>query len=121
MSKPEVADEKVSDQPERRQFTPEYKLRFLQEIDQRRGEGRGVVGEILRREGLYASQVASWRSSLEEVIAIGLPERKRGRKVDPFKLEGLIKRYLLRDWNDTMLSDYGRGVMTISSISECEG
>ena len=83
MSKPEVVDEKVSDQPERRQFTPEYKLRILQEIDKRSGEGKGVVGEILRREGLYASQIASWRSSLEEVIAKGLPERKRGRKVDP--------------------------------------
>jgi len=83
MSNPEVTDEKVPDQPERRQFTPEYKLRILQEIDKRRGEGKGVVGEILRREGLYSSQVASWRSSLEEVIAKGLPERKRGRKADP--------------------------------------
>ena len=100
MSKPEMADERVSDQPERRQFTPEYKLRILQEIDQRRGEGKGVVGEFLRREGLYASQVASWRSSLEEVIAKGLPERKRGRKVDPAltykkqaeKLERQLKR-----------------------------
>jgi transposase len=76
-------DEKVVDLPIRRQFTPEYKLRILQEIDRRRDEGKGVVGEILRREGLYASQVASWRASLEEVIAHGLPERKRGRKVDP--------------------------------------
>lgn len=83
MSNPEATDEKVPDQPERRQFTPEYKLRILQEIDKRRGEGKGVVGEILRREGLYSSQVASWRSSLEEVIARGLPERKRGRKADP--------------------------------------
>jgi transposase len=100
MPEPEMADERVSDQPERRQFMPEYKLRSLQEIDQRRGEGKGVVGEILRREGLYASQVASWRSSLEEVIAKGLPERKRGRKVDPSltyrkqaeKLERQLKR-----------------------------
>jgi len=100
MSKPEMADERVNDQPERRQFTPEYKLRILQEIDQRRGEGKGVIGEILRREGLYASQVASWRSSLEEVIAKGLPERKRGRKVDSAltykkqaeKLERQLKR-----------------------------
>ena len=100
MSMPEMVDEKVSDQPERRQFRPEYKLRILQEIDQRRGEGKGVVGEILRREGLYASQVASCRSSLEEAIAKGLPERKRGRKVDPAltykkqaeKLERQLKR-----------------------------
>lgn len=64
-------------------MTPEYKLRILQEIDSRRSEGKGVVGEILRREGIYASQVASWRNSLEEVIANGLPEKKRGRKKDP--------------------------------------
>ena len=76
-------DEKVADLPVRRQFSPEYKLRILQEIDKRRDEGKGVVGEILRREGLYASQVASWRASLEEVIANGFPERKRGRKADP--------------------------------------
>jgi transposase len=83
MEEPIARDEKVVDLPIRRQFTPEYKLRILQEIDRRRDEGKGVVGEILRREGLYASQVASWRASLEEVIAHGLPERKRGRKIDP--------------------------------------
>lgn len=83
MASNEVPDEKIQDQPIRRKFSPEYKLRILQEIDSRRDEGRGVVGEILRREGLYASQIVTWRSSLEEVLATGFPERKRGRKVDP--------------------------------------
>ena len=40
MSNPEATDEKVPDQPERRQFTPEYKLRILQEIDKRRGKSK---------------------------------------------------------------------------------
>lgn len=44
---------------------------------------RGVIGEILRRECLYASQVASWKNSLEEVITKGLPEKLRGRRKDP--------------------------------------
>jgi len=74
--------ERVLDQPIRRKFPPEYKLRILQEIDNSKDE-RGAVGKILRREGLFASQVASWRRSLEEVIAHGFPERKRGRKKDP--------------------------------------
>lgn len=39
------------------------------------------MGEILRREGIYASQVASWRNSLEEVIANGLPEKKEAEKL----------------------------------------
>jgi len=96
----EVVGERVSDQPQRRKFTPEYKLRVLQEIDSRKDEGHGVVGEILRREGLYASQVASWRNTLEEVIARGLPERKRGRKKDPalvYKQENeKLQRQVLR-------------------------
>ena len=74
--------ERVNDQPIRRKFSPEYKLRILQEIDKSREE-RGAVGKILRREALFASQVASWRNSLEEVIAHGFPEKKRGRKLDP--------------------------------------
>jgi transposase-like protein len=96
----EGVGEKVADQPQRRRFTPEYKLRILQEIDSRKDEGHGVVGAILRREGLYASQVASWRNTLEEVIANGLPERKRGRKKDPalaYKQENeKLLRQLLR-------------------------
>jgi transposase len=83
MSADKPRSEKVPDQPLRRKFTPEYKLRILQEIDSRRDEKHGVVGEILRREGLFASQVASWRNSLEEVIAKELPEKRRGRKQDP--------------------------------------
>jgi transposase len=96
----EVGGERVSDQPQRRKISPEYKLRILQEIDSRKEEGHGVVGEILRREGLYASQVASWRNTLEEVIAHGLPERKRGRKKDPalvYKQENeKLQRQVLR-------------------------
>jgi len=83
MSKKEPSSEMVKDSPERRKLSPEYKLRILQEIDSRRGESKGIVGEILRREGLYASQVASWKNSLEEVIAKGLPDKQRGRRKDP--------------------------------------
>ena len=81
-----LEDKRPSEQVEsgvtRRKFSPEYKLKILQEIDASKDE-RGSVGKILRREGLFASQVASWRRTLEEVIAHGFPERKRGRKVDP--------------------------------------
>lgn len=76
-----VKPEKIEDKPGRRQFSPEYKLKVLQEIDGRREE-RGSVGEILRREGLYASQVASWKRDLEEAIA-GVKSKRRGPKADP--------------------------------------
>jgi transposase len=42
----------------RRQFSGEYKRRVLEEVDRARP---GEIGLILRREGLYSSQLAKWR------------------------------------------------------------
>ena len=77
-----AVSERVEDKPGRRQYQPEYKLRILQEIDANRGT-RGAIGEILRREGLYASQVAMWKRDLEAQLAEGIKARKRGPKADP--------------------------------------
>ena len=52
------SSERVDDKPKRRQYSPEYKLRILQEIDGSREE-RGAVGRIIRREGLYAGMSPS--------------------------------------------------------------
>jgi len=74
--------EQIEDKPGRRRFEPEYKLRILQEVDANRDK-RGAIGEILRREGLYASQVAVWKRELESQLAEGIKARKRGPKPDP--------------------------------------
>lgn len=74
--------EQIEDKPGRRRFEPEYKLRILQEVDANRDK-RGAIGEILRREGLYASQVAVWKRELEAQLAEGIQSRKRGPKPDP--------------------------------------
>jgi transposase-like protein len=79
-SKQLTSHQKIEDKPGRRQFSPEYKLKILLEIDGRREE-RGSMGEILRREGLYARQVTSWKRDLEEAIA-GFKSKKRGPKAD---------------------------------------
>lgn len=42
----------------RRRFTGEYKRRILAEVERARA---GEIGLILRREGLYSSQLAVWR------------------------------------------------------------
>ena len=42
----------------RRTFTATYKRRILDEVDR---AGTGEIGLILRREGLYSSQLAVWR------------------------------------------------------------
>ena len=67
--------------PKRRQQSAEYKLRILQELDA--CSGKGEIGAVLRREGLYSSLVSKWREQREKGSLNGLSGQKRGPKVDP--------------------------------------
>lgn len=67
--------------PKRRQHTAEYKLRILREVDE--CTGKGEVGAILRREGLYSSLISKWREQREQGSLNGLGGQRRGPKVDP--------------------------------------
>lgn len=68
----------VDDKPKRRVFEPQYKLEILERLEECRGK-RGAVGELLRKEGLYAAQVAKWREETEEALS-GALQKKRGPK-----------------------------------------
>ncbi len=77
-------DPEVTERGKRRRFTAEYKLRILRKADACKGDGD--VGALLRREGLYSSQLAAWRRQRDELTKAGLKARKRGPKamvVDP--------------------------------------
>ncbi|RLE17766.1 MAG: IS3 family transposase, partial [Acidobacteria bacterium] len=52
-------DPEVSEKATRRRFSAKYKLRILAEIDACREKGQ--TGAILRREGLYSSNLTKWR------------------------------------------------------------
>ena len=43
-------------------------------------KGDGDVAALLRREGLYSSQLSSWRRQRDEIAKVGMTSRKRGRK-----------------------------------------
>jgi transposase len=43
----------------------------------------GQLGALLRREGLYSSNLTSWRRQREKGILSGLTPKKRGRKNKP--------------------------------------
>src|SRR6266496_3978041 len=72
-----LANPEVVERPRRRRFTGAYKLRIVQEADAAI-EFR-QVGALLRREGLYSSQLAAWRRARDAgaLSALGQP---RGRK-----------------------------------------
>src|SRR6266545_8255792 len=65
---------------ERRHFTAPYKQQILDEIDHC---APGQIGSILRREGLYSSNLTKWREERRQGQLKGLTARQRGRKPDP--------------------------------------
>jgi transposase-like protein len=77
-------DVEVPAKATRRRFPAEYKRRILKEADACTRPGE--IGALLRREGLYSSQLADWRHARERGELDALSPRKRGRKpkgVDP--------------------------------------
>lgn len=75
------ADSEVLERPRRRRFTAVYKLRIVQEADA--AAEFKQVGALLRREGLYSSQLAVWRR-LRDTGALDALGQPRGRKpADP--------------------------------------
>ena len=70
----------VMAKPTRRRYTAEYKLRILREAEV--SSGRGELGALLRREGLYSSNLTAWRKQRERGELEGL-SRKRGPAPKP--------------------------------------
>ena len=69
------AEVEVMAKPTRRRYTAEYKLKVLREAEAL--SGRGEIGALLRREGLYSSNLTQWRKQRERGELEGL-SRKRG-------------------------------------------
>jgi len=79
-----VPDSEVPEKPVRRRFTAEYKRRILREAEACKEQGR--LGALLRREGLYSSNLTTWRRQAERGTLEALSPKKRGpkeKKLDP--------------------------------------
>jgi len=73
-----VPDPEVRERAVRRRFMAEYKLRILKEAES--CTGRGQLGALLRREGLYSTNLITWKRQLEKGTLAALSPRKRGPK-----------------------------------------
>lgn len=76
----ETPSTEVVAKAKRRQYTAEYKLRILRELDG--SQGQGETGALLRREGLYSSHLTEWRRQRVSGELDGLTAQKRGPKPD---------------------------------------
>lgn len=78
----ELPESQVSPDPQlekrtRRRFSTEYKVRIVAEADACR---HGELGELLRRERLYSSQIQQWRRELRDSGIDGLSKSRPGPK-----------------------------------------
>jgi transposase len=65
--------------PSRRRFTAEYKRSILDQAAA--AQDSGVVGALLRREGLYCSHLTTWKRQRKQGEIAALTPQKRGPKV----------------------------------------
>ncbi len=87
---PAKVDPEVKAKPVRRKFSAEYKRRILEEADACAEAGQ--IGALLRREGLYSSNLTHWRQQLVEGSLKALSPKKRGPKPDPVAAENAALR-----------------------------
>ncbi len=74
----------VSERPQRRRFTVEYKRSILRQADACKEPGE--IGALLRREGLYSSHLTTWRRARDRGELAALSPKPRGPQqqvVDP--------------------------------------
>lgn len=70
-----IPDPEVPAKATRRRFTSEYKRRILNEAD-----ACTDLGALLRREGLYSSNLSTWQRHRDRGVLTALSPKKRGRK-----------------------------------------
>jgi transposase-like protein len=68
----------VPEKARRRTFDRAYRLRIVEEADGCTEPGQ--IGELLRRESLYSSQLSNWRRQRVEGSLSETNSKKRGRK-----------------------------------------
>ena len=78
LGEPNAPDPEVLENKPRRRFSAKYKLRILNEADACTEPGQ--IGALLRREGLYSSNLTTWRRQRDEGQVKGLSPKRRGRK-----------------------------------------
>lgn len=73
-----VPESEVLEKAIRRKYPGDYKLRILTEAETCTQSGQ--LGALLRREGLYSSNLTTWRRQKDQGMLAALSPKKRGRK-----------------------------------------
>jgi transposase len=111
---PNRPDPEVLEKKPRRRFTAKYKLRILAEVDT--CTNPGDIGALLRREGLYYSNIYTWQRQKEKGALKGLTPKKRGRK--KHEVNPLAKRVAELERDNTKLAKKLKQAETIIEVQK---
>ncbi len=107
-------DPEVLEKKPRRRFTAKYKLSILAEVDT--CTKPGDIGALLRREGLYYSNIHSWQRQQQKGALKGLAPKKRGRK--KHEVNPLAKRVAELERDNTKLAKKLKQAETIIEVQK---
>lgn len=103
------ADPEVLAKASRRRFTTDYKLKILRQADA--CPDSKSLGALLRREGLYSSNLVTWRKQRDRGVLIALSPKKRGRKESGSPLQAEVD--MLRKENNRLTKRLKRAELII--------
>jgi transposase-like protein len=83
-------DPEVTEKGRRRRFTAAYKSDIVRQALACRESGE--IGALLRREGLYSSQLSKWRAQYERGASQALADDTRGRRSTRNPLDEEVQR-----------------------------
>lgn len=107
-------DTEVRARRKRRSFSKETKLRILKEIDQSTKPGQ--IGAILRREGLYYSNIVAWREQMERGKLSKKLNTRALKQISELQKEN---RKLIRELNQSkIIIDIQKKILAILEESE---
>ena len=108
-------DSEVPEKPLRRSFSAAYKQQIVEEADG--CSQAGELGLLLRREGLYASLLSTWRRQRDEGVLAGLAPKRRGRKTKKKDAAALENERLRRE-NERLAQRLKQAETIIATDSE---
>jgi len=109
-ARPPASDAEVVATAKRRRFSGSEKRHILAAAD--RCTEPGEIGALLRREGIYSSNLTTWRKQREAADLAALAPKTRGRKRDPALAEARRIGELNKD-NDRLRRKLARAHLII--------
>ena len=110
----DTSDPEVPEKKPRSRFTAQYKLRIVEEADMLKESGQ--IGALLRREGLYSSNLTTWRRQRDEGQLQALSPKKRGRKAQ--QKNPLAERVARLEKENRRLQDQLKQAKTIIEVQK---